>query len=325
MQHADPTADEPQLIAEARRHVGAPPVGERRGRDPVNSAMIHHWCDALDDRNPAYLDPGIAATTRHAGVVAPPAMLGSWTMDADTAPARGPRDEVLRRLDEAGFDAVVATNYEQEYLRELRPGDHLSETLTVEAMSERKDTALGTGYFVTVRHDYRDAAGELVGVARMRLLKFKAPARPGRTAPPAAAAAAPARPQPPVNLDNAFFWEGVQAGQLLIQRCTSCQTLRHPPRPMCAACRSTQWDTVQSSGRGRIYSYAVHHHPPLPGIDLPLVVVLVELEEGTRIVSNLVDADPDTVAVGQAVELTFRAAGDELTLPVFRLLEGVPA
>ena len=311
---------EPGLIAGARQHVGAPPVGERRGRDPVNLAMIHHWCDAIDDRNPVYVDAEFAATTRHGGIVAPPALLGSWTMDVDGELPRGPRDEVLRRLEEAGFPAVVATNYEHEYLRELRPGDHLSETLTVEDMSDRRDTALGTGYFVTVRHDYRDQAGELVGIARMRLLKFRPPARP-RAAQPAATAA-PARPKPPVNPDNQFFWDGVEAGELLIQRCAQCGQLRHPPRPMCGACQSTESDTVRSTGRGRIYSYAVHHHPPLPGIDLPLVVVLVELEEGTRIVSSLVDAGPDAVAVGQAVELTFREVGDELTLPVFRLLEG---
>lgn len=316
------TDDEDRLVDEARSFIGAEPQGARVAREPVNVAMINHWCDAIGDRNPAYAgdDP-----------IAPPALLGTWTMDGNTAAAdvwaargenesqgeRGPRDEVLRRLDDAGFTAVVAVNYEQTYLRSLHPGDLLSESLTVEDMSERKETALGSGFFVTVRHDYKDSDDELVGIARMRLLKFKPPERPA-AARPAAAAPAAARPQPPINLDNAFFWEGVGAGELRIQRCGNCQTLRHPPRPMCGACQSTQWDTITASGRGEVYSYAIHHHPQLPGIELPLVAVLVELEEGVRFVSTLTGAGPDDVHIGMPVEVSFEDAGDDLTLPLFR-------
>ena len=325
-----PDAVEERLVAEARSFVGAPARGERRAREPVNVAMINHWCDAIGDRNPAYSgeDP-----------IAPPALLGTWTMDGNAAAAdvwtrrgeggavgqRGPRDEVLRRLDEAGYTSVVAVNYEQTYHRALRPGDLLSETLAVEDMSERKETGLGTGFFVTVRHDYRDADGEIVGVARMRLLKFKPPATATRTTAPADAQAAaddtparPRRPQPPVNLDNAFFWEGVAAGELRIQRCSGCGILRHPPRPMCGACRSTEWDTIAASGRGEVYSYAIHHHPPLPGIELPLTVILVELEEGVRFVSTLTQARDVQVRVGLPVELVFSDAGDGVALPLFR-------
>ena len=319
---AGATDDEDRLLAEARLYIGAAPQGARGAREPVNVAMINHWCDAIGDRNPAYTgtDP-----------IAPPALLGTWTMDGNTAAAdvwaargendtqteRGPRDEVLRRLDDAGFTAVVAVNYEQTYLRELRPGDLLSESLTVEDMSERKETALGSGFFVTVRHDYRDDSGELVGTARMRLLKFKPPQRSASTEP-AEQRTAPARPQPPINLDNAFFWDGVAAGELRIQRCAGCATLRHPPRPMCGACQSTNWDTIVSSGRGEVYSYAIHHHPQLPGIELPLVVILVALEEGVRFVSTLTGAGPDEVHIGMPVELSFENAGDDLTLPLFR-------
>ena len=325
---ADGSAQEDHLVAEARSFVGAPARGERAAREPVNVAMINHWCDAIGDRNPAYSgdDP-----------IAPPALLGTWTMDGNAAAAdvwtprgegsaqgqRGPRDEVLRRLDDAGYTAVVAVNYEQTYLRALRPGDLLTETLAVEDMSERKETGLGTGFFVTVRHDYRVADGEVVGVARMRLLKFKPPEKPAsgsKGAAPAAASAAPTptRPQPPVNRDNAFFWEGVAAGELRIQRCSDCATLRHPPRPMCGACRSTAWDTVVASGRGEVYSYAIHHHPQLPGIELPLTVILVALDEGVRFVSTLTDAGEDDVHVGMPVEVVFSDVVDELTLPLFR-------
>ena len=327
---AEPSDAEDRLVAEARSFVGAAPRGERHARDAVNVAMINHWRDALGDVNPAY-DEHAAPATRHGGVIAPPAMLGSWTMDGSSGAAgvwaargegadesgKGPRDDVLRRLDESGYTAVVATNYEQTYHRALRPGDRLTEQLVVEDLSERKDTALGTGYFVTVRHDYLDAQGELVGVARMRLLKFKPPARPPATAQ-GPDKQKPQRPRPPINLDNAFFWEGVGVGELRIQRCSSCQTLRHPPRPMCGECHSTAWDTVVSTGRGEVYSYAVHHHPPLPGIDLPLVAVLVALEEGVRIVSTLTAAGPDDVHIGMLVEVVFDAVDDDLTLPLFR-------
>jgi hypothetical protein len=331
-----PTENETRLITEARTFLGAEPSGVRAARDDVNVAMIHHWCDAVDDRNPVYTEPEAAARTRHGGVIAPPALLGTWTMDGNTGAASvweprppagsaadqaepGPRDQVLRRLEQAGYTSVVATNYEQTYLRALRPGDRLAETLTVEELSERKDTALGTGYFVTVRHDYFDAAGELAGVARMRLLKFKPPQRPAPVAASAVAADRPRRPRPPVNADTAFFWEGVDAGELRIQRCTGCGALRHPPRPMCGSCQSTEFDTVVASGRGTIYSYAVHHHPPLPGIELPLVVILVELEEGVRLVSSLTGAGPDAVAIGLPVEVVFSQVDDDLTLPLFRL------
>ena len=321
---AEPVEAEEQLVAEARTYVGAPAEGERAAREPVNVAMINHWIDALGDHHPAYAgdDP-----------IAPPAMLGTWTMDGNAAAAdvwtprgegssqgqRGPRDEVLRRLDDAGYTAVVAVNYEQEYLRPLRPGDMLTETLAVEDMSQRKETGLGTGFFVTVRHDYRDEAGEVVGVARMRLLKFKPPSKAATSNGQDTAERPPAkRPRPPINRDNAFFWEGVQAGELRIQRCTGCGTLRHPPRPMCGACRSTEWDTVVSSGRGEVYSYAIHHHPPLPGITLPLTAVLVALEEDIRIVSTLTGAATDEVRIGLPVEVVFDEVDDDLTLPLFR-------
>lgn len=318
-----PSDAEQRLIDEARTFVGQPAQGERRARDAVNVAMINHWTDALDDRNPAYAGDA---------PIAPPAMLGTWTMDGTRAAAgvwtargevevgagqRGPRDQVLRRLEEAGFTSVVAVNYEQTYLRPLRPGDLLSETLTVEDMSERKETALGTGYFVTVRHDYLDQNREPVGVARMRLLQFQPPQRSGHTQTPAPQAA-PKRARPPINLDNAFFWEGVAARELRIQRCGACGTLRHPPRPMCGACQSTSWDTLTSSGRGEIYSYATHHHPPLPGIDLPLTAVLVALEEGVRIVSTLTGTSPEDVRIGMPVEVAFEEVDEDLVLPVFR-------
>jgi uncharacterized OB-fold protein len=126
------------------------------------------------------------------------------------------------------------------------------------------------------------------------------------------------RPRPALTQDNAFFFEGARRGELLIQRCASCGTLRHPPRPACAQCRSFEWDTVVASGRGTVYSYVVVHHPQIPAFDYPLPIAVVALEEGTRLVADLVGVAPDSVEVGMPVVVDFVAVDDELTLPMFR-------
>ena len=117
--------------------------------------------------------------------------------------------------------------------------------------------------------------------------------------------------------DTAFFWEGAADHQLLIQRCTGCGTLRHPPRPMCPRCTSLDWDTVPSSGRGTVLSWVVPRHPVYPGYDDPNVVVLVELAEGVRLVSNLIDVELPAVAMGMPVEVRF-VEHDGVVLPQFR-------
>ena len=89
--------------------------------------------------------------------------------------------------------------------------------------------------------------------------------------------------------DDAFFWDGAAEGRLVIQRCADCGTLRHPPAPMCGTCGSFAWDVAEASGRGRIVSWMYSLHPNRPDDDAR-VVILVQLEEGTRLVSNLVDA-----------------------------------
>jgi hypothetical protein len=143
---------------------------------PVNEPMIHHWCDAMGDRNSDYLDGS--------SVIAPPAMLQAWTMrglrpntqeeDAYIKQAGG-RKSVLQTLDEAGFTSVVATNCEQEYLRDLVPGDQLTHEVTVESVSPEKTTGLGVGHFVTQLYAFKDATGEVVGTMRFRILKFRPP------------------------------------------------------------------------------------------------------------------------------------------------------
>jgi uncharacterized OB-fold protein/acyl dehydratase len=310
------TTDTTSLASRLRAFVGVEASAPVTAPDAVNRAMIRHWCDAMGDANPVYTDPEAAARSVHGEIVAPPTMLQAWIMQGLGHPQRSgsnAQDDLMAVLDEAGFTSVVATNCEQEYVRYLRPGDLVTATSVIESVSDQKGTALGEGHFFTTRTTFTVQSGEVVGTMRFRMLKFRPRARPEPKPP---------RPRPAVNQDNAFFWEGAGRGELLIQRCGSCGRLRHPPRPMCPECRSLDWDTVASRGRGAVYSYVVPHHPPVPSFDYPYVVVLVELEEGTRLVSNLVDVEPADVAVGMPVEVCFAAVDDELTLPQFKPATG---
>jgi uncharacterized OB-fold protein/acyl dehydratase len=296
---------------------GAP----QAARDAVNPAMIRHWCDAVGDANPVYTDPDFATKSVHGALVAPPTMLQAWTMAGLRPPtpasdAPGPLSEVMRLLDAAGYTSVVATNCRQEYRRYLREGDRLSVTTRIAKVSDEKKTALGIGRFVDEEMIYRDAAGDEVARMTFRLLKFKPPAASAGAAAPAKPAAR--RPRPAQSHDNAFFWEGVAAGELRIQRCKRCAALRHPPGPMCPRCQSLEWDTVLSKGRGHVFSYVIAHHPPVPPFAYPNAIALIELDEGTRIVSNLVGIDPADIAIGQRVRVEFTKVDDQLVLPLFR-------
>jgi uncharacterized protein len=140
-----------------------------------------------------------------------------------------------------------------------------------------------------------------------RILKF----RP-RKAPPSGVL------RPVVSQDTAFFWEGAALGELRIQRCGVCKALRHPPGPACPACGALEPEYVVASGLGEVYSYVVHHHPPVPGKELPFVIALVSLEEGVRLLAELVDVPVPEVRIGLPVRISFVPVDDELTLPVWR-------
>lgn len=127
------------------------------------------------------------------------------------------------------------------------------------------------------------------------------------------------RIKPPLGHDNAWWWEMATAGKLGIQRCLGCQSLRHPPRPMCGDCHSLAWDAVEASGRGTICSYTVLRHPQFPGYEYPLIIVLVDLEEGTRLTSQLIDCEPQQVDFDLPVEMVIHKDPDGFSLPVFRL------
>lgn len=123
--------------------------------------------------------------------------------------------------------------------------------------------------------------------------------------------------EPTFDPDTRFYWEGTQAGQLLIQRCTPCGTLRHPPSPACPACRSLDWTAEPAPTTGTLHSVAKVHHPPSPFQESPYLICLVDLAPGVRIATNLRDCDLEEAAIGMPVELFFEPAG-EYQLPQFR-------
>ncbi len=127
------------------------------------------------------------------------------------------------------------------------------------------------------------------------------------------------RIKPPMGHDNAWWWEMAQQGQLGIQRCLGCATLRHPPRPMCGECQSLELDAVQACGRGTICSFTILTHPQFPGYQYPLIIILVDLEEGTRVTSQLVGCEPAAVDFGLPVEMQIHEDADGFKLPVFTL------
>jgi hypothetical protein len=313
----------------AQRLAAAGESSPRYGRDPVNLPMIRNWIEAIGDDSAVYTDAGAAAASVHRALVAPPAMIQAWTMPGLHGEREGddPLGQMSAALDEAGFTSVVATNCDQVYHRYLRHGEQVSVRASLLDVTGPKRTALGEGWFVTTRSTWY-AGDEPVAAMDFRILKF----RPRPAAGPGQAEAAGPVMRPQVSPDTAFFWEGTAAGELRIQRCGNCGALRHPPGPMCPRCRSPQGGTardgtagasagppgyVVAAGTGEVYSYVVHHHPPVPGKTLPLVIALVELPEGVRMVGEMPGVAPGEVRIGQPVRAGFARIDDDLTLPVW--------
>ena len=128
-------------------------------------------------------------------------------------------------------------------------------------------------------------------------------------------------PRPdPQNDDDARFWSALDAGELRIQRCIACATFRHPPGPVCAACGARESDAVSVAGTGAVWSFTVIHPPTLPAFAdrTPYAAVVVRLDEGVFLVSNLVDCPIDEIAIGTRVDLAITRVDDDLALPLFR-------
>jgi uncharacterized OB-fold protein len=135
-----------------------------------------------------------------------------------------------------------------------------------------------------------------------------------------------ARLAPSISRDTEFFWAGLKEHKLLIQRCTDCQTLRVPPRPMCAECQSLNWEAIESTGRGTVYSYVMPKYPPLPFFEYPYVVALVELDEGVRIICTLLGVDDEAALTADTrVTVGLGPAAGGAQLPVARPTRAGPA
>lgn len=290
-----------EAIAEIKAAGGPKP---RAGRDPVNQPIINNWVEALGDRNPIYVDEAAARAAGHPGIVAPPAMIQVWTMFGlgGERPADDPMGPMMKLFDDAGYVGVVATNCEQTYHRYLRPGEEVSITSEMGDVVGPKQTALGEGYFIN-QHIVWRVGDEDVAEMNWRILKFKPRESAEASAvPPDLDADAMMRPA--VSRDTAFFWEGVAAHELRIQRRPD-SSLQHPPVPAVWQDKDRPTDYVVSAGKGTVYSFVVHHAPKVPGRTLPFVIALVELDEGVRMLGELRNIDPAEVQIGLPVRATY--------------------
>lgn len=129
------------------------------------------------------------------------------------------------------------------------------------------------------------------------------------------------KPIPVIDADSKQFWEGCNKEQLLIQHCGDCHQYIYYPRIVCPNCMSSNISWHESSGRGKVYSYTIVRFGP-PGFneDVPFISALVELEEGVRMITNIVNCDVEDVTCDMPVEVTFEQ-WDTVKLPVFKPID----
>jgi uncharacterized protein len=292
-----------EALAEIKAAGGAKP---RVGRDPVNQPMINNWVEAIGDINPIYVDEAAARAVGHPGIVAPPAMIQVWTMFGlgGERPKDDPMGPIMELFDDSGYIGVVATNCEQTYHRYLRPGEQVSITSEMGDVVGPKQTALGEGWFVN-QHIVWRVGDEDVAEMNWRILKFKP--RDSESPAPGSVPAdldAEAMMRPSSSRDTAFFWDGVNAHELRIQRLPD-GGLQHPPLPALWQDKEQPIDYVVSTGKGTVFSFVVHHAPKVPGRTLPFVIALVELDEGVRMLGELRNVDHAKVKIGMRVRTEF--------------------
>lgn len=119
--------------------------------------------------------------------------------------------------------------------------------------------------------------------------------------------------------DTAHFWEGTRIGELRLQRCKECEEVYFPPRPFCPKCHSRDVEVFASTGKATLYSYVIAERPA-PGFETPYSIAVVELEEGPRMMTNIVDCPqtPEALELDMALEVKFEELTDEITLPLFK-------
>lgn len=294
----------------------------RVGRDPVNQPMIHHWVDAIGDTNPIYVDEAAAKAAGHPGIVAPPAMIQVWTM-MGLGGTRADDDalgRIIELFDAAGYIGVVATNCEQTYHRYLQPGEQVGVTAELTDVVGPKQTALGEGYFISQKIRWQ-VGDEHVAEMDWRILKFIPKDQQDTISAVPADLDADNMMRPASSRDTKFFWDGVNAHELRIQRRPD-GSLQHPPVPAIwqdADKEVEPSDYLVSSGRGTVFSFVVHHAPKVPGRTVPFVIALVELEEGVRMLGELRGVDPATVEVGMPVRTAYIDFPDSEAGPAWTL------
>jgi len=130
------------------------------------------------------------------------------------------------------------------------------------------------------------------------------------------------KPLPVIDAESRPFWQAARERRLAIQRCTECGRHFFYPRALCPFCHASTVEWVTASGRGTIYTFTIARRPAGPAFkaDVPYVVALVELEEGPRMMTNIIGVEPESVRIGQAVKALFEDATDEVTLVKFVLV-----
>ncbi|MDI1290935.1 MAG: bifunctional MaoC family dehydratase N-terminal/OB-fold nucleic acid binding domain-containing protein [bacterium] len=298
-------------------------------RDLVNQPMIHHWTDAIGDKNPIYVDAEAARAAGHPGIVAPPAMIQVWTMMGlgRTRSDDDPLGRAMKLFDDAGYVGVVATNCDQTYHRYLEPGEQVVMSAEIVGIVGPKQTALGEGYFINQKIRWH-VGDEEVADMDWRIMKFL-PA--GKQAADEAAETYEIPEdldpdklmRPSSSRDTKFFWDGINAHELRIQKRPD-GTLQHPPVPAVWADKDAPVDYVVASGKGTVFSYVVHHAPKVPGRSLPFVIALVELEEGVRMLGELRGIAADQVKIGMPVTATYIDFPDSEISPAWTLYAWEP-
>jgi acyl dehydratase len=157
------------------------------GHDEVSESDIRHWCEAMRDANPLYTDEEYAKKSKYGGIIAPPHMVQSWSLDAlqaalnrflrnDPPYKEDPQNQLMSIIDDMGYHGVVANAQTQEYLRPVRPGDVVRTRITVGSVSKYDHhTRLGVGRYVEYIYTFINQRDEEVCVATFRMLKFRPP------------------------------------------------------------------------------------------------------------------------------------------------------
>lgn len=128
------------------------------------------------------------------------------------------------------------------------------------------------------------------------------------------------KPLPRIDAESKGFWEACQRHELAVQKCRACGATRYYPRALCPICLSSDTEWVLSSGRGTVYTYTVTYQNQAAGLrdELPYVMAYVELDEGVRLLTNIVGCAPQDVRIGLPVEVAFDDVTPEVTLPKFK-------